>query len=106
MFFIEAYIATSQTTQLTHDVHSQQDLLNFDMLLPSLDSAPLMLNALLVENLFTTDAAATQLLTDHYYKQSLQQAYKILGSLDVIGNPVKLWSNISTGTCSRLYGDV
>lgn len=39
----------------------------------------------------------TNKLMSHYKSQMIRQVLKLLGSLNVIGNPVGLFSNISTG---------
>lgn len=36
-------------------------------------------------------------LVEHYKSSVLRQLYKIFGSLNIIGNPVSLFRNISTG---------
>lgn len=36
-------------------------------------------------------------LMEHYKGSVLRQLYKIFGSLNIIGNPVSLFRNISTG---------
>jgi vacuolar protein sorting-associated protein 13A/C len=36
-------------------------------------------------------------LIAHYKSSALKQLYKIFGSLNIIGNPVSLFRNISTG---------
>lgn len=44
-----------------------------------------------------TLAGINQKLMDHYKTTVIKQLYKIFGSLNIIGNPIGLFRNISTG---------
>jgi len=66
-------------------------------LLANIDHAPLELNGLLLENPFDTQADLMQKIVTHYTVQGVAQAYKIMGALDIIGSPINLFSNITTG---------
>lgn len=44
----------------------------------------------------TVDSITRQLVT-HYKQTCIKQFYKIFGSLNIIGNPLSLFRNISTG---------
>ncbi|KNC54454.1 uncharacterized protein AMSG_10449 [Thecamonas trahens ATCC 50062] len=72
-------------------------VLNLGLLLPSFDSAPIVFKHMLLEHLFTTQASLQALVAKHYERGLMRQVLKIVGSLDMLGNPVKLWSNITHG---------
>eukprot|EP01114_Cavostelium_apophysatum_P004048 TRINITY_DN1418_c0_g1_i1.p1 TRINITY_DN1418_c0_g1~~TRINITY_DN1418_c0_g1_i1.p1 ORF type:complete len:3212 (-),score=1062.70 TRINITY_DN1418_c0_g1_i1:26-9661(-) len=63
----------------------------------NLDNAPLRLNALMIEEAFTTQKELVSRITQHYTRQGMQEVYKILGSADFLGNPVGLLGNLGTG---------
>jgi len=66
-------------------------------LLANIDHAPLELNGLILENPFDTQSDLLGKIITHYTVQGVAQAYKIMGALDIIGSPINLFSNISTG---------
>ena len=65
--------------------------------LVNIDEAPLTLKGVKLTNVFDDQQAVTKKLVKRYVDDSIKQVYKILGSVDIIGNPVGLFSNISTG---------
>jgi hypothetical protein len=50
----------------------------------------------------TTDQLRTS-MTSHYSYRFLTQLHNVLGSIEVLGNPVNLFSNISTGVSDFFY---
>jgi vacuolar protein sorting-associated protein 13A/C len=44
----------------------------------------------------TVDSITNKLVT-HYKRTCINQLYKVFGSLNIIGNPMSLFRNISTG---------
>lgn len=46
---------------------------------------------------FTTRNELVSRILQHYKEQALSQIYKLLGSFDVIGNPISLVDNLGTG---------
>jgi vacuolar protein sorting-associated protein 13A/C len=59
--------------------------------------APIVLNGLEVVHLFKKDTELAKTLQDHYLNSFLMQMYKIVGSLDLVGNPIGLVSSLGTG---------
>jgi len=74
-----------------------------DKLLPNVENAPIVLNALVIGHTFTTQDDLTTSLTEHYKSRFLRQLYKILGSVDVLGNPISLIKNLGTGVRDFFY---
>lgn len=73
------------------------------MALGNINDAPLRFNALLVENLRTTPEQLQLSVTTHYREDVIKQLYKVVGSVDIFGNPVGLFNNISSGVADLFY---
>ena len=69
----------------------------------AVDNAPIMLNGLEVPNLFETEAKLGTILQDHYFTSALRQLYKIVGSLELVGNPIGLMSSLGVGVKDFFY---
>lgn len=67
------------------------------VVITNIDEAPLKFNGLRLDNCFDTASGITNKMVAHYKDQGMRQILKLLGSLSVIGNPVGLFNNISTG---------
>jgi hypothetical protein len=63
----------------------------------NIDRAPLVLNALVVENSYNSPEVLVMFIGKHYLRQIAMQTYKIFGSFEIIGNPVNLISHLGTG---------
>lgn len=72
----------------------------------NVDGAQINLNTLLLQHAFTTEQELTSRISKHYYLQALREIYKIVGSFDIIGNPVSLVSNLGTGVYDFFYEPV
>ena len=64
--------------------------------LGSINDAPLRLNGKLIENALGTSDTIVWSLVSHYIQQGVMEAYKIVGSIEAIGNPVALAHDIGT----------
>lgn len=73
------------------------------MAVGNVNDAPLRLNALMLENARVSKAIIGQRLKTHYTQEVLYQIHKILGSADFLGNPVGLFTNISSGVVDIFY---
>ncbi|CEH13766.1 Vacuolar protein sorting-associated protein [Ceraceosorus bombacis] len=73
------------------------------MALGNLNEAPIRLNALVLENVRLSSADLQARLTTHYTQALVGQLYRVMGSLDVIGNPVGLFNNVSGGFVALWY---
>ncbi|EFC49928.1 vacuolar associated sorting protein [Naegleria gruberi] len=71
--------------------------------LTRIDNAPMRFNSLILSHPFMTLNALIDKVKKHYIRQATVQFYKILGSLDIIGNPVGLFSDIGTGVVDFFY---
>ena len=71
--------------------------------LANIDNAPLQLNQLRAHHVYESSETLMSRLTDHYTYQALGEWYKILGSVDFLGNPVGLVSSIGSNVASFFY---
>jgi hypothetical protein len=62
-----------------------------------ISDSPLRFSELILQNCFADAGRYTQILQKHYVKQGIVQFYKILGSSDLIGNPIGLVDRLGTG---------
>jgi vacuolar protein sorting-associated protein 13A/C len=69
----------------------------------NIHDAPLRLNARHVVNASGTADSLLTGLTGFYVRQGLMEVYKILGSLEFLGNPVALVSNLGDGVFDFFY---
>eukprot|EP01045_Picozoa_sp_COSAG04_P034937 COSAG04_NODE_7859_length_1056_cov_0.681296_1_plen_351_part_11 len=69
----------------------------------NIQSTPIKLNCLKLENVFSTQKQLMVGVTDHYTRQVVLELYKILGSADLIGNPIGLVTNLATGVSDFFY---
>lgn len=65
--------------------------------LMDISDSPLKYNKIQMLESFATFEQLTNTVYLKYMKNSVLQFYKILGSIDLIGNPVSLMDKISTG---------
>lgn len=73
------------------------------MALGNINDAPVRLNALLMENVLTSYTLLVNSIQAHYGQEFFYQIHKILGSADFLGNPVGLFTNISSGVADIFY---
>lgn len=73
------------------------------MTLGNINDAPLELNALAIKDMRLTIPELQARITYHYRQDVLRQLYRILGSADFIGNPVGLFTNVSSGVSDIFY---
>jgi vacuolar protein sorting-associated protein 13A/C len=73
------------------------------MAIGNINDAPVRLSALFLENIRTPVPYLIQNISEHYTQAFLYQLYKVLGSADVLGNPVGLFNNISSGVMDIFY---
>ncbi|GAA5995177.1 hypothetical protein JCM5350_001861 [Sporobolomyces pararoseus] len=67
------------------------------MAIGNVNDAPVRFNALVIENARLSLPVLQSRLTKHYSTAFTGQLYRVLGSADVIGNPVGLFTNVSSG---------
>ena len=73
------------------------------MALGNVNAAPVRLNALMIENVRLSMPALQSRVMLHYTNQFTYQLYRILGSADAFGNPVGLFTNVSSGVHDIFY---
>lgn len=71
--------------------------------LTKIANAPFNLKALEISHSFVQPDALATRLTSHYQSEALRQAYVILGSVDVLGNPMIAWKNLKGGFQDFIY---
>jgi len=72
-------------------------------LIPSFSDASIKLNALNITHVFQTPEQITATLQAHYTSNFLFQLYRIIGSVDLIGNPMSFVSSLGTGVIDFFY---
>ncbi|KAJ7071032.1 vacuolar protein sorting-associated protein 13 [Mycena amicta] len=73
------------------------------MAVGNINDAPLEMNALAIKDLRLTMPELQTRITMHYRQDLIRQLYRILGSADFIGNPVGLFTNVSSGVLDVFY---
>jgi hypothetical protein len=67
------------------------------MTLVNIDDAPLSIDSISFEREILTTTDIQNRMTKHFIKQGIKEAYKILGSLNVIGNPLGVFNDVKSG---------
>ncbi|KAJ5482720.1 hypothetical protein N7539_006166 [Penicillium diatomitis] len=73
------------------------------MSMGNVNDAPVRLNALMLENARVSFGRLVSNIQAHYTQEFVRQVHVILGSADIIGNPVGLFNNISSGVADIFY---
>jgi vacuolar protein sorting-associated protein 13A/C len=73
------------------------------MTVGNINDAPLEMNALAIKDMRLTLPELQTRILYHYRQEILRQLYRILGSADFIGNPVGLFTNVSSGAADIFY---
>ena len=73
------------------------------MTVGNINDAPLEMNALAIKDMRLKMPELQSRITYHYRQDVLRQLYRILGSADFIGNPVGLFTNVSSGVADIFY---
>jgi len=107
-----SYSASATTATSTASNKSEQNnalipirflLRAVNVTLLNIDNAPLRLSALHLQDVFSSTNDLVDLLRWHYIFQLSTGIYKLLGSSDLLGNPVGLFTSISSGMQSFFY---
>lgn len=67
------------------------------VVITNIEDAPIVFDGIALDDCVDSLQGINQKLIAHYKSSVLKQLYKIFGSLNIIGNPVSLFRNISTG---------
>ncbi|KAF2654929.1 vacuolar protein sorting-associated protein 13 [Lophiostoma macrostomum CBS 122681] len=73
------------------------------MSIGNVNDAPIRYNALMLENARVSTEALTNNIKNHYVQESLRQVHVVIGSADFLGNPVGLFTNVSSGVADIFY---
>jgi hypothetical protein len=73
------------------------------MTLGNVNDAPLGFNALAIKDMRLTSTDLQNRVIYHYRQEVLRQLYRILGSADFFGNPIGLFTNVSSGVADIFY---
>lgn len=73
------------------------------MTVGNINDAPIELNALAIKDMRLTMPELQGRIMYHYRQDVLRQVYRILGSADFLGNPVGLFTNVSSGVADIFY---
>lgn len=64
---------------------------------PSISDAPIKFQGKVIEHVFEFEGDISKYLLSFYASEALRQIYKIVGSLDIVGNPTMVVSSFSAG---------
>ena len=107
--FISSIILSPIELELTFQAKPKGDDMNEDLVvitsifqglgvaLSNVDEAPIKISGIKLDNCFDSVDGIKNKIIQHIKREAITQVFKLLGSLSVIGNPVALFSNISTG---------
>lgn len=73
------------------------------MSMGNVNDAPVRLNALMLENARVSLGVLVGNIQRHYTQEFLGQVHIVLGSADILGNPVGLFNNVSSGVAAIFY---
>eukprot|EP00804_Cyclotella_cryptica_P020229 CCRYP_010930-RC/>CCRYP_010930-RC protein AED:0.04 eAED:0.04 QI:95/1/1/1/0.91/0.91/24/65/5640 len=95
----EAYKQWSENTPLAEsEERSPLSTINIiSAIFPSISDASIRFQGKLIEHVFETQDDVWRSLRTHYSSEALKQIYKIVGSLDFVGNPTMLLTSFRTG---------
>jgi len=64
---------------------------------PSISEAPIKFSGKMLEHIFEMEGDVWRSLQSYYAAEALKQIYKLVGSLDFVGNPTMVLSSFATG---------
>lgn len=73
------------------------------MAIGNINEAPVFLNALVMQNVRVSMPILLDRMHKHYSQEVFNQVYKVVGSANLLGNPVGLFNNISSGVSDFFY---
>ncbi|EGW35577.1 uncharacterized protein SPAPADRAFT_131526 [Spathaspora passalidarum NRRL Y-27907] len=106
---IQANLSFVRTERVNaEDKGSSQNTLMFffnvlTMAIGNINEAPIKLNTLFLENIRVPTPILMESIQTHYSQAFFYQLHNILGSADVLGNPVGLFNHIASGVLDIFY---
>lgn len=73
------------------------------MAIGNVNDAPIRLSALIFEDIRLSHTVLAQRIILHYQQEFINQLYRVIGSADFLGNPIGLFSNVSSGVADLFY---
>lgn len=87
----------SPTKEFSEDVNVEAMIKALGITFLNIDESPLKITGLKLEGVFESQEGLSNILLTHIMDQNRKNIAKIVGSLDIIGNPVSLFSNVGNG---------
>lgn len=75
-------------------------------IMTNLDAAPITIPQFYEEHVYESMSVFQSRLMSHFWSWGLRSFYKVIGSVDIIGNPVALVSTLGTGVRDFFYSPV
>ena len=97
MTFSMSNYAESSTKEYSEDVNVEVMIKALGITFLNIDESPLKITGLKLEGVFESQEGLSNILLTHIMDQNRKNIAKIVGSLDIIGNPVSLFSNVGNG---------
>ncbi|KDO21654.1 hypothetical protein SPRG_22316 [Saprolegnia parasitica CBS 223.65] len=96
-----SFASSPTTTSFAPSIASVRQIIQAaSKTLTKVHNAPLVWRALRWQHMFVPRETMLHQMSLHYQHEALRQAYMLLGSVDVLGNPVKVWHNLKGGLAS------
>jgi hypothetical protein len=92
----DAYVQWSQNHFVGVDERTPYTNI-FSAVLPRISDAPISFNERVIYHVYETEGDIWKSLRSFYSAESLRQIYKIVGSLDFVGNPTMVLTSFRTG---------
>lgn len=102
MLLYISFVATREPSQ-TQDSKVMTMLQTVGMAVQTIDRAPIRINSLLLDHVFGRRADVFSPIGSHYAMQFTKEAFKVLGAVEFILNPVGLLSNVADGVFDLFY---
>lgn len=88
---------TISASHLETSEDSSSNISTFFLDIASIDNTPLQFTEVIVQHSFQNQSPFTDALAKNYIRQGLLQFYKILGSSELLGDPIGLIDKLGTG---------
>ncbi|WBW72722.1 intermembrane lipid transfer protein, chorein family Vps13a [Schizosaccharomyces osmophilus] len=102
-----SFVRTERINNANTSVSSHNPFVYFvnilSMAIGNINDAPVRLNALIMDNAHVSLRRLFELVKNHYEQEMLFQVHKIVGSADFLGNPVGLFTTITSGFADIFY---
>jgi hypothetical protein len=89
------YGKSQDTYSYSNAIHTVPNI--FLSIIPSITNAPITVGGKVIDNVFEVWDEILISLQNYYVKEVLHQVYKVVGSLDIVGNPTMLLNSFMKG---------